>query len=171
LAIVILISFYFIYKNLGQKEQIVNNVGESIITIEDEIVVDSFETKVLSPNNAYVKFDVKYPSFIKADDSFNLSIEDLIKKQMDSHMVMSKENWQARYDTQAEGENIPKVPNKEEDKFSFFSDFKIIQSNSNYISFVLKYGGFSGGAHGYENIISYNYDVYKKQIIKLDSLF
>ncbi len=171
LLIVIIISFYFVYKNWVKTEEMVNIVDAPTIVTEEEIVKNSFETKVLNPNNAYVKFDVKYPSFKKVDDSFNMTIEDLIKKEIDNHMVLSQENWQARYDTQVEGDNIPKVPNKEEDKFSFFSDFKIVQSNSNYISFVLKYGGFSGGAHGYENIISYNYAVKNQKMIKLKEVF
>lgn len=171
LFIVIIFPCYFIFKNWRQEEGIITNVEESAITTEDMVISDSFETKVLNPNNAYVKFDVKYPYFIKANDNFNASIENLIKKQIDEYMVMSQENWKARYDTQAEGENISIVPNKEEDKFSFFSDFEIVQSNSTYISFVLKYGGYSGGAHGNENIISYNYKVDTSENIKLDYLF
>lgn len=173
LFIVILISFYYIYKNknLVKEGEIITSIEESAITEEDEIVSDSFEVKELNPNNAYVKFDVKYPYFIKGDENFNASIENLIKKQIDEHMVMSQENWKARYDTQVKGDNIPIAPNKEEDKFSFFSDFEIVQSNSTYISFVLKYGGFSGGAHGYENVVSFNYDVYTDENIKLNYLF
>lgn len=173
LVIVILISSYFIVKNLDQKEEIIlNNQVEPVMINEEELIItDSFETKVLNPNNAYVKFEVKYPYFKKASTDFNASIENLIKKQIDEHMVMSVENWKARYDTQVGGENIPVTPNKEEDKFSFFSDFEIVQSNSTYISFVLKYGGFSGGAHGYENIFSYNYKVDTGENIKLDYLF
>lgn len=173
LIIIILISLSFIFKNINQKQEIIiNNKVEPIIVNEEELIVaDSFETKVLNPNNAYVKFEVKYPSFKKADATFNASIENLIKKQIDEHMVLSGDNWQVRYDTQVEGDNIPITPNREEDKFSFFSDFEIVQSNSMYISFVLKYGGFSGGAHGYENIVSYNYDVKNQKSIELKELF
>lgn len=173
LVIAILISLYFLFKKFSQNEEITfNNQSEPVLINEEEMVMPgSFETKVLNPNNAYVKFDVEYPYFLKADENFNVSIENLIKKQMDDHMVMSQENWKARYDTQIEGDNIPITPNKEEDKFSFFSDFEIVQSNSTYISFVLKYGGFSGGAHGYENIVSYNYDVKNQKIISLKELY
>ncbi len=173
LVIVIFVSLYFIIKNFNQNEEITfNNQPEPVLINEEDIVIsDSFETKVLNPNNAYVKFDVEYPYFTKADENFNASIENLIKKQIDEHMVASQENWKARYDTQVEGDNIPITPNKEEDKFSFFSDFEIVQSNSTYISFVLKYGGFSGGAHGYENITSYNYDVINQRLVELKELF
>jgi len=174
LVVVILVSFYYIYKKSGQREEIVveeKNLPVILNENEELVTADSFETKVLNPNNAYVKFDVRYPSFKKADDNFNLEIENVIKGQIDEHMVISKDSWQARYDTQTEGENIKETPEKEEDKFAFFSHFEIIQSNSTYISFVLKYGGFSGGAHGYENIVSYNYDVKNQKIINLKDLF
>jgi hypothetical protein len=140
------------------------------IPSEEVVVPGSFETKVLNPDDQYVTFDVKYPSFIKADDSFNASIENLVKTKMDEHLKASKEYWQARLDTQMKGENLPKIPNSD-DKLSFFSDFTIVQSNSNNISFILKYGGFSGGAHGYETKISFNYDVYTQKDITLDYLF
>lgn len=147
-------------------------VGEKInpSSLGELVMADSFETKVLARNDDYVKFDVKYPYFKNINNDFNLKIEDLVKSQMDNHENASRDNWQARFDTQTKGDNIEKVPTDEE-KFSFFSDFEIIQSNSSYISFVLKYGGFSGGAHGYENYVSFNYDIKNQKLIELKDLF
>ncbi|MFA6515240.1 MAG: DUF3298 domain-containing protein [Candidatus Paceibacterota bacterium] len=167
--IIALVAIGLIFRNSKSNNEIPKG-EESVITTEDAIVAESFETKVLNPDDLYVTFDVKYPSFIKADDSFNTSIENLVKTKMDEHLKASQEYWQARLDTQIKGDNISKVPSKE-DKLSFFSDFNIVQSNSIYISFVLKYGGFSGGAHGYETETSFNYDMSLKKIVMLDSLF
>lgn len=169
LLLIILFAIGFIFRNSKPNSEI-PKAEESAITIEDVVVTGTFETKVLNPDDLYVTFDVKYPSFVKADDSFNLSIEDLIKTKMDEHLKASKEYWQARLDTQNKGENLLKVPSKD-DKLFFFSDFTLVQSNSNYISFILKYGGFSGGAHGYETEVSFNYDVYTHKIITLDHFF
>jgi hypothetical protein len=161
-----LIVIGFIFKDPKAKE------NEKVDLSRDELVVaGSFETKVLEENNDYVKFDVKYPYFKNTNDDFNLKIEDLIKSQMKDHASVSKDNWQARYDTQTKGDNIEKIPKTDEEKFSFFSNFEIIQSNPSYISFVLKYGGFSGGAHGYENYISFNYDIKNQKLIELKDLF
>lgn len=171
LFIVIIISTYFAYKNWNKREEIKIDDSQLTTQVEGLIVSDSFETKVLNEDNAYVIFDVKYPYFKNADKDFNSQIENLIKSQMDDHKVASQENWQARFDTQVKGDNIAKVPTVAEDKFSFFSEFTVVQSNSSYISFVLKYGGFSGGAHGYENIVTYNYDVKKQKNIELKDLF
>jgi hypothetical protein len=169
--VVIIVSYYFVYKNWNQKEEIkINGIQ---VTSENEaiVVADSFETKVLMPNNDHVKFDVKYPYFKNADTDFNLNIETLIKNQMADHVQTSVENWQARFDTQLEGENIPKTPIKDDDKFTFYSTFDVIQSNSSYVSFILRYGGFSGGAHGYENNVSFNYDVKNHKLLGLKDLF
>lgn len=169
LLIIALVAIGLIFRNLKINNEVSKN-EEPAITIEDIVVAGSFETKILNPDDSYVTFDVKYPSFINADDSFNASIENLVKSKMNEHKKTSEEYWQARLDTQLEGENFPNIPNGD-DKLSFFSDFEIVQSNSNYISFVLKYGGFSGGAHGYEDNISFNYDVKNQKIIGLRDLF
>lgn len=142
------------------------------ISIEQELNInkESYENKIIEDTDPYVIFDVKYPYFKNVDNSFNLSIEKLLKDKIEESKKISKENWQARYDTQVEGDNISKVP-PEDEKFSFYSDFKVIQSNSDYISCVLTYGGFTGGAHGYEDNVSFNYNVKDKKNIELKDLF
>lgn len=159
-----------ILKNPKEKEEVKVDTKPTTL-VEGLIVPDSFQTKVLNPDDTYVKFDVKYPYFKNAGKDFNLKIQTLINNQIEDDNTLSKENWQARYNTQIKGDNIPKVPKNDEDKFSFFSNFTIIQSNSSYISFILKYGGFNGGAHEYENRVSFNYDVKNKKIITLKDLF
>lgn len=171
LIIVIIISFYFTYKNWAKKEEIKIDSIPYVENIEELIVANSFETKILTPSDDFVKIDIKYPFFMKANKDFNLKIEDFIKEQMVNHTIISRENWKARFDTQVEGDNIGISPKNDEEKFTFYSDFKIIQSNGTYISFVLKYGGFSGGAHGYENNTSFNYDIKNNKIIELKDLF
>lgn len=137
---------------------------------EENVIVGSYETKSLDQKDNYMTFDVKYPHFKNADDNFNLSIENFLKDQMENDRKISAENWKARYDTQIKGDNISLIPSLD-DKFSFYSDFFIIQSNSSYISFVLVYGAFTGGAHGYENRISFNYDIKNKKILTLKDIF
>jgi hypothetical protein len=168
--IIVLVILGVIFKSPKIKEEIKVNEEPSIQT-EGLIVTDSYETKILTPDDPYSTFDTKYPYFKNADTNFNASIETLVKTQMDDHAKNSADNWKVRYDMQVKGDNIPKVPTTSADKFAFVSDFTVIQSNSSYISFVLNYGGFSGGAHGYENEISFNYDVKNKKIIELKDLF
>jgi hypothetical protein len=58
--------------------------------------------------------------------------------------MISKQVWRiGRQDMihSLPGENIPKVPQTDADKFSFFSNFTVVQSNSSYISLVLELRG------------------------------
>jgi hypothetical protein len=160
-------TLFIINKNSKLKEAppIANSPKENSL-----VMADSFETKTIPLDDVYTKFDVKYPSFKNSDKNFNLQIENLLKTEMRSFKIDSAANWQARFETQAAGENIKKVP-ANADKFTFASDFVIVQSNANYISFVLHYGGFNGGAHGFENVISYNYNVKSQKKVELGSLF
>lgn len=169
--LVIFVVLIFTIKNHKGREEPIIEKDSPIVQAEGPIVASSFETKTLNPSDTYVKFDVKYPYFKKADKDFNLKIETLIKSQIQDNIKLSSENWQTRYETQSSGENIPKFPKKDEDKFYFFSNFTIVQSNSSYISFILKYGGFSGGAHDYENNLSFNYDVKNQKVIELKDIF
>lgn len=167
----LLIILIFVISN--HKTRVEPKTEKDVTTkvVEGLIVPNTYETKVLNPNSAYLKFDVKYPYFKNADKDFNSKIETLIQGQIQDDIKTSQENWQARYDTQSKGENIPRVPQNDADKFYFSSDFTIVQSNSSYISFVLDYNGFNGGAHGYENKVSYNYDVKNQKNIELKDLF
>ena len=166
----ILVILGLIFKGFKANKEIKVNNSQSITQNEGLIVASSYETKTLTIDDPYVTFDVKYPYFKNADANFNSNIENLLKGKIDDHKKTSQEYWQARIDTETKGENIPNVPSQD-DKLSFFSDFTIVQSNSTDISFVLNYGGFSGGAHGYENNVSYNYDIKNKKNITLKNLF
>jgi hypothetical protein len=138
---------------------------------EESLVVEgSYQTKKLTIDDPYINFDVKYPYFKDADINFNLSIEDFLKEQMENDRLIAKDNWQTRYNLQTTEDNIPEQPNPEE-KFYFYSDFSIIQSNSSYISFILSYGAFTGGAHGYEVKKSYNYDLKNNRPITLADIY
>lgn len=171
LIIALVIVLIFTIKNHKGREEPITEKDITVTEVEGLIVPDTYETKVLNPDDTYVKFDVKYPYFKNADKDFNLKIQTLIENQIEDDNTLGKENWQARYNTQIKGDNIPKVPKNDADKFYFSSDFTIVQSNSSYISFILKYGGFNGGAHEYENRVSFNYDVKNKKIITLKDLF
>jgi len=138
---------------------------------EESLVVEgSYQTKKLTIDDPYINFDVKYPYFKDADIYFNLSIEDFLKEQMENDRLIAKDNWQTRYNLQTAEDNIPEQPNPEE-KFYFYSDFSIIQSNSSYISFILSYGAFTGGAHGYEVKKSYNYDLKNNRPVTLADVY
>ena len=172
LAVLVLLGVLFKGPKVNQEIKVDNTPNTTPNVTEDTnlVVADSYETKSLAISDPYVTFDVKYPYFKNADADFNAGIETLVKTKIEDHKKASREYWQARLDTETKNENLPKIPGPS-DKLSFFSNFTIVESNDSYISSVLRYGGFSGGAHGYEIDVSYNYDVKNKKVIKLADLF
>jgi len=138
--------------------------------IEELVISDSYELRVIDLSDEYIKFEVKYPYFKNAPDVFNENIFKLLNNEVSNSKKLAKENWMARYNTKLPDENISEIPSSD-DKFSFYSDFTIAQSNSNYISLVLNYGGFLGGAHGYEINVSFNYDLKNGKFLSIKDLF
>ncbi len=137
---------------------------------EPLVIEGSYKTRELNTEDPYINFDARYPYFENADLDFNLSIENYLKEQMEGDRLVSKENWKARYENQFPDENIPEVP-EPEDRFYFSSDFDVIQSNSSYISFILTYQAYTGGAHGYQIKKSYNYDIKNEKEVSLADVF
>lgn len=128
------------------------------------------EQKVYNEPTPYTTFDVVYPQFKNASVEFNKKIEELVRGLAQSHAKDSEENWRARFDTQLPGENISQFPDSEE-RFQFYTSWTPAQVNKNAISILLRLGGYAGGAHGYENITSFNFDVVAQKEITLSELF
>jgi hypothetical protein len=166
LFIVIAILLFF---NQKKTDIIPDKTDNAPVAWQGYIIEDSYIEIEENPIDLYTDFDVKYPSFKHADSVFNQKIENLVKKQIEEHRQVSKENWQILFADQNDN-NINNVPNKE-DKFYFSVDYVITQSNLDYISFILRSSGFSGGAHGYENYVSFNYDVENKTELEIGDLF
>lgn len=173
IAILLLVmGLVLIFSFFKSEEKVVINEEKVEVPEEDTrlIIPDSYEVKTLKESSDYSTFDIKYPYFKNVNDEFNNKIKIFLDEQMEIQKKDSQEGWLARYNTQFPEEKIPKSP-KNEDKWPFYADFIVIQSNNSYISFVLTYGGFTGGAHGYENRISYNYDLKNKKELKLKDIF
>lgn len=170
LMVLVIILVILLISKKETKPSIILN--DDISTVDSPLIVEnSYESKILNEKDPYVKFDIKYPYFKQADNSFNESILILIKEQIKNSKETSKENWKARYETQMEGENIGEYPKNDDEKFYLYSDFNITQSNPYFISFILTYGAFTGGAHGYEAKIAFNYDVVNKKVLTLKDVF
>lgn len=128
------------------------------------------EEKFYNILTEYTMFDVSYPQFKNAPAEFNKKIEDLATEGIEGYTKDSEANWKARYKTRAKGEDIKEFPIDEE-KFSFAISYIPIQVNANYISVLVDLVGYTGGAHGYKNSISFNYDITNKKEMKLADLF
>lgn len=125
--------------------------------------------KVYKTPNPYTVLDVVYPQFTGVDASFNKKIDDFVQARIAEHVKNAQDNWQARHET--DPENIPAVPTANDEKFQFSVKYDISQVNNSTISILIRYGGYEGGAHGYEGIEAFNYNVVAQKEITLQDLF
>ena len=173
-SILILIAFigllYFFGKPSNETIEPPTDTIVDTISKEAEIVdLSLVENKTFNDPSSYIVFDISYPQFKNAPDSFNLKIEELVLGEAGLQRGYAEENWKARYDTSTDG-SVTKLP-KEDEKFSFTSSYKVVQANNDFISVLVSISGYSGGAHGYQNLHTFNYDVKAGKEITLQQLF
>lgn len=129
-------------------------------------------TKTIKESTDYTDIDVQIPQFTNASNVFNKKIEQYIRDRITEHKTETAENWQARIDTQGPDGDLPKVPASDGDKMYFYAKFDAPEQNNNeYISILTRMGGYTGGAHPYEEVLAYNYDVKNKKEVVLADLF
>lgn len=137
----------------------------------DVINSNIFVYNVLNNNSTqYAKTEVNYPQVKGASVEFNKSIADFVNAAVDGHNKNSEENWKARVETAMPGDNISAVPNDNE-KFTISGGWKLAQLNDNYVSLLVTYYDFSGGAHGQSIVKSFNYDFKNNKIMTLQDLY
>lgn len=128
---------------------------------------NSLKMSINSANESDSFFNIKaeYPQFEGADPAFNEKISTLISGEIEQFKKDSRDNWQARKDTALEGEVIPENPST---PFDFIAGWSPTQLNNRYLSFVINIYYFSGGAHGDEQVYTFNYDIAKKKEITIN---
>jgi len=110
----------------------------------------------------------EYPEFPAAGRSFNQEISALISDKISGFKEQSTDNWKARLDTLPAGKPVPENP---EQPFPFIASWESAQLNTQYLSLVIKIYYFSGGAHGSEEIHTFNYDMLQKKKIRIEDFF
>lgn len=97
-----------------------------------------------------------YPQFAQADASFNAKIEKTFTDEIAAFKQSANEDYKARLETG--GDEFLK---QFEQGGMYFYEIKtdVVQSNDDFISVVIHYGGYTGGAHPFQNVITFNYDV------------
>lgn len=173
-VIVLLIAggYFLVKNNLASDKNDSKEIPKEVEVEKPTSLIDKslVEEKTIQESTEYATFDVSYPEFKNVSSSFNKKIEDLVMEEIDNHKEISEENWKARYETKLPGDKISEFPTKAE-KYQLSISWKGVQVNENFVSIIIVFNGYTGGAHGYENIISFNYDVLNKKEITLSSLF
>lgn len=161
---VFLIGLFYLYtwgvKNKKVEQPLQKDEQHTGVQIEDQV----YKTP-----NSYSVLNIVYPKFTGVDPQFNKKIEDFVQARIAEHIANAQGNWQARHDT--DPDNFPAIPQNEQDKFQFFVKYDISQVNDRSISILLRYGGYEGGAHGYENLEAFNYDVVAQKELFLKDFF
>lgn len=158
-----IVCLFFIWRQkTNNVEYVQTNTGEeSTLTV-----------KAIKESTDYTDIDAQIPQFKNASGDFNKKIEQYVRDRINEHKQETQENWQSRFDTQGPDGDLPKVPTGDGDKMYFYANFQAPEQNNNeYISILMKFSGYNGGAHGYEDVISYNFDVKNKKELTLSNLF
>lgn len=97
---------------------------------------------------------VEYPQFPTLSKSFNDSIKRTVTSDLDSFRSDAREN-------SGTGQT----------DMSFTSRWSAVQTNSSYVSFVLRYEFYLGGAHEGQSMRTFNYSVVDRKMIGLSDIF
>ncbi len=161
---------YYFFK-FYKKDQQLKSQEETIVPVapipEAGLVDDSLiEVKHIEKEDAYSIVDVKYPYLRNIPTIENDAIRTTFERAIKEHSLLSSDNFKARAETGGGS-----GPLSREDKYPFYAEYKVIQANSDFVSILFTYGGYQGGAHGYENVFSFNYDVKNKKKVYLKDVF
>lgn len=142
ILVLVRVAIFFGFKNI-------NKISDSnALSI---MVVSIFEKDQMFNINA------EYPQFKLANDAFNKKIEELINQKLSSFKENASRNWEAL-------RSMPDSPFGEYPApFYFEAVWKPIQTNKDYISFVINLYSFEGGAHGNSEVFAFNYDLKNKK--------
>lgn len=146
-----------------------------IVKTDTPLVNMSVVTEVpLATTSKYITVTGSYPSFTIANDNFNFEIRDKVLAMQKDVEKSAQENWQGRYETSKDSTGPDKVaefPDLSKDELSFAVNTNFVQVGEQYISIVVSIEGNTGGAHGFHNLLSFNYDVQAGKDITLADLF
>ncbi|MDB4983932.1 MAG: secreted deoxyriboendonuclease [Patescibacteria group bacterium] len=109
------------------------------------------------------------PQFPQASDSFNKKISDGIMADVAKFNADASADYDAKLKTGGD-EFQKEFADSKNGYYSFSVGSNIVQSNENYISVAVREEGFTGGAHGFHNVFTYNYDVKNKKEIAITDL-
>jgi len=157
LAVILLVKNNFQTTHVAKQEQNTENNSSQAVTYADISITES---------NDYATVMGVYPRFENAGDAFNNTISTFVQGITRDHLGIAEENWNTRIDT----DSTQTVPS-DADKFPLEMSYEVIQANTDFVSVLVRYGGYQGGAHGYENTVSFNYDIKNKKMMTLADLF
>lgn len=138
-----------------------NEKPSTEISIEEDL---EMSIKSISETDNFYNIQIEYPQFRDVAENFNDRISTFITEEVNIFKKDVKDNWEARIATMPSGQTIPENPVA---PFDFIADWNLIQLNEKYLSFVINIYYFSGGAHGFNKVHAFNYDIAQKKEITI----
>jgi hypothetical protein len=119
----------------------------------------------ISQTDNFYSIQVEYPQFGDIAAAFNDQVLSFITGEINTFKKNTKDNWDARIATTPPGQTVPENPAA---PFDFIANWKPVQLNKEYLSFVINIYYFSGGAHGLNEVYAFNYDIVQKKEITIN---
>ncbi len=150
------------YKPVVNPIPVVTDSGESkyLVTKEPQMISIAEDSYLFGIGGSY-------PQFSQADAAFNKEIADTITGGVADFKTSVNADYQARLATG--GDEFQKEF-AQGGMYTYEVKAEVIQSNDNYISALIRISGYSGGAHGYHNIITFNYNVERHEHVDISDL-
>jgi hypothetical protein len=171
----------YIYMSGSADEAMQRMIG---IAGERAVAKVSVESVVpLTTTSQYQQVTGGYPQFTNTSVAFNNHIKQVVLDAQAAHEKDSTDNWQGRFATEAEGLSIPDAGSvtagesgaqaipKPDDRYQFNVEHTVVRNDERYVSFVLLYSGYTGGAHGYQIVATFTFDKSKKREITISDLY
>lgn len=120
-----------------------------LVTKEPQMISVAQDSYLLSVSGSY-------PQFMQADAGFNQKIATMVTGGIADFKKAVNDDYQARL--KIGGDEFQKQF-EQGGMYTLSWKAEIVQSNDRFISVIIRQEGYTGGAHGYHLITSYNYDV------------
>jgi hypothetical protein len=163
-AIVAFVLGFIIAPEKGQTPNVISNNDTDIKS--DILSINPKEIRDVS--GKLYRIMAEYPQFSLVGDEFNGAIAKEVGDRVKEFKNAVEENWKARQDTTPKGEVKEEFP---VEPFYFSAVWESKQMNERYISFVLHFDSFEGGANGRQELRTFNYDLKNKKQMTLADLF
>jgi hypothetical protein len=136
--------------------------GSNIIPIS---IVTQYQNSSTSPS-----VSIEYPQFPSLPADFNASIAKAVTDRLADFKQATADTETAR---DATANNLPGQPGASipPSDYSFIASWQLTQINSRYVSFIIRFSSYSGGANGNDELQTFNYDVAARKTVSLGDLF
>ena len=139
-----------------------NEMASTEISTEEDLEMSIIS---ISQTDNFYNIHVEYPQFRGIDEDFNNQVSSFIAGEIDIFKKNAKDNWDERIATKSPGQTVPENP---AEPFDFLANWKPVQLNKRYLSFVINIYSFSGGAHGLNGVNTFNYDMVQKKELTIN---